>query len=550
MDNQYKGGRNSSRPHSGGRRPAGRGGASRPFSSNAQRGSRGSSNYSGGMNTDDIGDTIITVGTDTSDAPDTKSKDSSGSFDRPKYASDRARSSYTGGARRGSSSSEGGDRSRAWSSSSSARGGSSSPRSGGSRFGGGSRGGSSSRGGDYGGSRGGSRSGGGGGRGGGRRFKAPEIDIERFIEKSTREIGEQRALAALMPAHVVTNDFNALITNPKLRAQVAEKGYVTPTPIQDKAIPHVRDRKDIVGIANTGTGKTAAFLLPLIDRALVHEHERTLIVVPTRELATQIGDEFRGFSRGLGISAAVVIGGANIRPQITSVRNARFVIGTPGRLKDLIERRALDMKSFTAIVLDEADRMLDMGFIPDIRFLMERMHHDRHSLCFSATMPPEIERLINEFLKDPISVSTKTGTTSHSIEQSVIRITEGSSKLALLEEILRGPEFDKVIVFGETKHGVERLSKQLALRGVRAESIHGNKSSNQRKRSLDAFKSGRVRVLVATDVAARGLDITDVSHVINFDVPHSYEDYVHRIGRTGRAGATGKAVTFVGGSSH
>jgi superfamily II DNA/RNA helicase len=345
------------------------------------------------------------------------------------------------------------------------------------------------------------------------------------------------------------NDFASLISHPKLRAQVTAKGYSVPTPIQDKAIPHVREKKDIVGIANTGTGKTAAFLIPLIDRALVHEHEKTLIVVPTRELATQIYDEYIGFARGLGISAAVVIGGANIRPQIASVRNARFVIGTPGRLKDLIERRALDMKSFTAIVLDEADRMLDMGFIPDIRFLMERMHHERHSLCFSATMPPEIERLVGEFLKSPISVSTKTGTTAHSVEQSVIRITEGASKLGLLEELLRDPALEKVIVFGETKHGVERLTKQLIMRGVRAESIHGNKSSNQRKRSLDAFKGGRVRVLVATDVAARGLDINDVSHVINFDVPHSYEDYVHRIGRTGRAGKEGKALTFVGGDN-
>lgn len=542
MDNQYTGGRASSRPRSaGGYRPGGN-----RRSPSAGRGGRGQSHSGGGgytggrMNTDDIGDTIITVGTDTDGSTASAPRSTSGGYSRPQYSGNAARggSSYRGG-----SSSQGGSRTRAWSSSD--RGGSTG-RSGGSRFGGGrsndSRRGSS----DFGGSRGGSR---GGGRGGGRRFKAPDIDIERFIDKSKREISEQKALAANMPPEVVTNDFNSLITHPKLRAQVAEKGYTTPTPIQDKAIPHVRERKDIVGIANTGTGKTAAFLLPLIDRALVHTSERTLIVVPTRELATQIGDEFRGFSRGLGITAAVVIGGANIRPQISSVRSARFVIGTPGRLKDLIERRALDMKSFTAIVLDEADRMLDMGFIPDIRFLMERMHHERHSLCFSATMPPEIERLVNEFLKDPISVSTKTGTTSHSVEQSVIRITEGNSKLALLEELLRDQSLEKVIVFGETKHGVERLSKQLNMRGLRAESIHGNKSSNQRKRSLDAFKAGKARVLVATDVAARGLDITDVSHVINFDVPHSYEDYVHRIGRTGRGGKEGKAVTFVGGDN-
>ena len=394
-------------------------------------------------------------------------------------------------------------------------------------------------------SRGGARGGGGRG-GGGRRFVAPDLDIERFIEKSTRESAAHLLKVESEPAHVVTNDFDALIVHPKLRSLVAAKGYKIPTPIQDKAIPHVQKQKDIVGIANTGTGKTAAFLIPLIDRALVHPKERTLIVVPTRELATQIGDELRGFATGLGIMGAVCIGGANIRAQISQLERARFVIGTPGRLKDLIERRRLDMKSITSIVLDEADRMLDMGFINDIRYLFAQMPHERHSLCFSATMSPEIERLIGEFLKDPINVSVKTGTTSHSVEQDVIRITEGKSKYALLEELLRQPEFNKVLVFGETKHGVERLSKQLLAKGIRAESIHGNKSSSQRKRALDSFKNGVTKVLVATDVAARGLDITDVSHVINFDVPHSYEDYVHRIGRTGRGGAKGKALTFVG----
>jgi ATP-dependent RNA helicase RhlE len=452
-------------------------------------------------------------------------------------SNDRGGSSYggsRGGSRGGSSRSFSGSRPYEGSSPAGAR---RSFSSGGARSGGFSRGGGSS----YGGSRGGSR---GGGRGG-RRFVAPHLDIERFIEKSTRESAAHLAKVEAEPAHVVTNDFDALIVHPKLRAQVAAKGYKTPTPIQDKAIPHVQRQEDIVGIANTGTGKTAAFLIPLIDRALVHPKERTLVVVPTRELATQIGDELRGFATGLGIMGAVCIGGANIRAQIAQVERARFVIGTPGRLKDLIERRRLDMQSITSIVLDEADRMLDMGFINDIRFLFSQMPQQRHSLCFSATMSPEIQTLIGEFLKSPINVSVKTGTTSHSVEQNVVRITEGKSKFALLEELLRNPEFNKVLVFGETKHGVERLSKQLLAKGIRAESIHGNKSSGQRKRALDAFKSGFTKVLVATDVAARGLDITDVSHVINFDVPHSYEDYVHRIGRTGRGGAKGKAITFV-----
>ncbi len=465
------------------------------------------------IQTDDIGDVVITVGTDTSDLPE-----SSGV--RAPYQPTR----YAGAG-------QGGSRSRAWSPERNDRRDQRGRRMG--------RGGRPQN--DR-----GQRTQGGQRGGRGRRFVAPDLDIERFIETARREIAAGKEQAAKETPYTVQNNFASLILHPELLSQVTTKGYSLPTPIQDKAIPHVRDRKDVVGLANTGTGKTAAFLIPLIDRALVHKNECTLVVVPTRELATQIYDEFRGFTKGLSMTAAVVIGGTNIRPQIAAVRNARFVIGTPGRLKDLIERKALNMQRFTGIVLDEADRMLDMGFIPDIRFLMERMHHERHSLCFSATMPPEIERLVGEFLKDPITVSTKTGTTSHSVEQGVVRITEGKSKFQLLEDLLRDPAFEKVIVFGETKRGVERLARQLSRDGVRAESIHGNKSSNQRKRALDAFKSGQTRVLVATDVAARGLDITDVSHVINYDVPHSYEDYVHRIGRTGRGGKEGKALTFVG----
>jgi ATP-dependent RNA helicase RhlE len=516
MNTHFRGSRGSSRPQ----KPQSR------FRNRNSRFSRrphtGHSSYGSGdvMQTDDIGETIITVGTDTTDFPDADVAHEGGAKPAPRTSSfthNRAHASSRAPQR------------RAWSPERSPESRHSPRRP---RFGQSQRDqyrGSSPRGGRRG------------------RFVAPNLDIERFIEKSKREIESQKLALKNEPVHVVTNDFASLIKHPDLRTQVLKKGYRTPTPIQDRAIPHVRERKDIVGIANTGTGKTAAFLVPLIDRALEHPHEKTLVVVPTRELATQIGDEFIGFARGLSLRAAVVIGGANIRPQIASLRGARFVIGTPGRLKDLIERKALDMKSFTAIVLDEADRMLDMGFIPDIRFLMERMHHERHSLCFSATMPPEIEKLIGEFLKNPIQVSTKTGTTSHSVEQGVVRITEGGSKFTLLTDLLKDRSLEKVIVFGETKRGVERLAKQLQKANIPAESIHGNKSSNQRKRALDAFKIGRVRVLVATDVAARGLDITDVSHVINFDVPHSYEDYVHRIGRTGRGGKTGKALTFVEG---
>jgi ATP-dependent RNA helicase RhlE len=539
MNTHFRGARGSVRPHSRGSRSGNQHGRSR---SPHQRHSHTPHGVGGVIEADDIGDTIITVGTDTSDLPETHdvaSGEVSTSNVRPLRASRTHSHSHASHERRSrtwSPEQDRGNRQRGHHNTSRSGGrGSYAPR----------------REGGYGNA---SRGRGDQGRGGmrrGRRFVAPDLDIERFIEKSKREIDVQKRESAHTPAYTVQNNFASLITHHELRAQVAKKGYSTPTPIQDRAIPHVRERKDIVGIANTGTGKTAAFLVPLIDRALHHPHERTLVVVPTRELATQIGDEFNGFTRGLSrehiLRAAVVIGGANIRPQIMSLRGARFVIGTPGRLKDLIERKALDMKSFTAIVLDEADRMLDMGFIPDIRFLMERMHHERHSLCFSATMPPEIEKLIGEFLNDPIHVSTKTGTTSHSVDQGIVRITEGNSKYDLLLDLLRDPSLERVIVFGETKRGVERLARQLEKSGVKAESIHGNKSSSQRKRALDAFKYGKVRVLVATDVAARGLDITNVSHVINYDVPHSYEDYVHRIGRTGRGGKEGKALTFVEG---
>lgn len=405
-------------------------------------------------------------------------------------------------------------------------------------FGGGER-----RGRSFSGGRGGHSFNRGGDRRGGRRFVAPKIDIERFIAKSVAEVA--KATVETPEVYTPQNDFRGLVKHAALQKTILGKGYSLPTPIQDQAIPHVREKKDVVGIANTGTGKTAAFLIPLIDHILHDKLMRVLVVVPTRELAAQIGDELRGFAQTLGITAAVCIGGSNIRAQQAALKHSQFVIGTPGRLKDLIERRSLNMGTISTIVLDEADRMLDMGFINDIRFLFSKMPQERHSLCFSATMSPEISKLINDFLKDPISVSVKKESTSRNVEQNVVRVTEGRSKVVMLEDLLREPDFKKVLVFGETKHGVENLTKKLREKGFRAESIHGNKSSSQRKRALDSFKTNRTQVLVATDVAARGLDISNVSHVINYDVPHSYEDYVHRIGRTGRGGAKGKAFTFV-----
>ena len=333
----------------------------------------------------------------------------------------------------------------------------------------------------------------------------------------------------------------------KLKKNVAAAGYVLPTPIQDRTIPHILQGQDVVGIANTGTGKTAAFLLPLITKTLRDTSKKTLIMCPTRELAIQIEAELMKFSRMLGIFSVCVVGGAPMGRQIASLRRAHhFVIGTPGRLKDLVGRRALSLANVNSIVLDEADRMLDMGFIGDMRELMALTPKEgRQTLFFSATLSPEIDRLINDFLNEPVRISVKTGDTSKNIDQDIVRITPEKSKVDVLHDLLIDPEFKKVLIFGQTKHGVERLSQELLARGFKAESIHGDKNHARRQRALSLFKGDNLQVLVATDVAARGLDIADVSHVINYELPQSREDYVHRIGRTGRGSKKGKALTFI-----
>ena len=379
------------------------------------------------------------------------------------------------------------------------------------------------------------RSSGGGNRGGGP--KGQYIDPSRFVNKAIiEEVAE-----VFVPEH----KFADFLIVPELKANIAKKGYVTPTPIQDKAIPHVLKGEDVVGIANTGTGKTAAFLIPLIDRVLKNRNERVLIMVPTRELALQIEEEFWGFAAQLRMGAVSCVGGASIGKQIAILRrDPQFVIGTPGRLKDLMERRSLDLSRFGTVVLDEADRMLDMGFIHDMKFIMSHMNKERHTLFFSATFSREIEMLVGSFLKNPVRISVKTGNTASSVEQDVVR-TNGKNKLDVLHDMLAQPEFEKVLIFGRTKHGVEKLSQMLSDRGFKATSIHGNKTQSNRQRALGEFKQNRIKILVATDVAARGIDVSDISHVINFDIPTTYEDYVHRIGRTGRAGKKGKAFTFL-----
>jgi ATP-dependent RNA helicase RhlE len=370
-----------------------------------------------------------------------------------------------------------------------------------------------------------------------RRFTGQYIDENKFIRK---------AIASdQVEAYKSQNAFADFSINKILKDNILRKGYTTPTAIQDKTIPPSLEGKDIIGIANTGTGKTAAFLIPLIHKVTLHKYSRVLIVTPTRELALQIRQELIDFSRGLNQYSALCIGGANMGRQISDLRrNPHFVIGTPGRLKDMIERRHLNLSHFQSVVLDEADRMLDMGFIGDMKLLLAALPAERQTLFFSATMSPQVQYLTKTFLNDPVTISVKTQDTAN-VDQDVIRVRTGENKLEHLHDLLIQPEFNKVLIFGQTKHGVEGLTKELALRGFTAASIHGDKRQSQRQQALNNFKADEVQVLVATDVAARGLDIPNVSHVINYDLPSTYDDYVHRIGRTGRANNKGYALTFV-----
>lgn len=371
-----------------------------------------------------------------------------------------------------------------------------------------------------------------------------QVMVDKPIQ-SSRYIN--RAADELLTAPIVaTSQFLDFALLPEIQQAVKRRGYVTPTPIQTGVIPHVLEGKDVVGVANTGTGKTAAFLLPLLQKVLNNRSQKILVMAPTRELATQIHEELRSFIGDFPIRSALVIGGANMNNQLWSLKqNPNFLVSTPGRLKDFAKNRMVRLQEFQTVVLDEVDRMLDIGFIADIRFLMSLLPTTRQSLFFSATVSPAVSDVIRSFTKNPVMVSVKVKETARGIDQDVIRVRSKEEKMTKLYELLKQDAFNKVLIFGRTKWSVERLARSLATAGFSAGSIHGNKSQNQRQRVLTDFKRNRVRILVATDVASRGLDIDDVSHVINFDEPATYDDYVHRIGRTGRANKAGKALTFV-----
>lgn len=336
--------------------------------------------------------------------------------------------------------------------------------------------------------------------------------------------------------------------NHLLKENLLQKGYKRPTEIQDRTLETLLSGRDLLGIAQTGTGKTAAFLIPIINQLLQHRKtSHTLILTPTRELANQIEAELKSMTKGLKIYGTCLIGGTNINKDLQNLRRpSHVVIATPGRLLDLVNRKALDLRKFNTLVLDEFDRMLDMGFVHDVKRIISGLQQRQHSLLFSATLDKSQERIIDEILDNPVTVKVSTGTTTgENIDQDVVRLKAGENKFDALYNLVVGEEFNKVILFEETKHSVSKLCTQLNKAGISADQIHGNKSQSARQRALNAFKAGKVKVLVATDVAARGIDVSDVSHVINYRIPATMDSYIHRIGRTGRAGKTGKALTFI-----
>lgn len=372
-------------------------------------------------------------------------------------------------------------------------------------------------------------------RSSGRKNTKENINPSRFI-KAARPV----TIEAYVPLHA----FDDFAAHEQILANIRTKGFTTPSPIQDQAIPEGLAGRDVVGIANTGTGKTIAFALPILHSLLADRTSRALIMAPTRELAAQIEDECKMLAKGSGMYGALLIGGSSMSMQLKSLKNKpQIVIGTPGRIQDHLDRGSLKLDGFNLLALDEVDRMLDMGFVGAIRAILAHMPTERQSFFFTATLDATVSALIHEFSHDPVTISVKTGDTTDNVAQDVVRYTTKDERLDRLHDLLL--QAPKALIFDETQRSVERLHKELEGRGFKADAIHGGKTQGQRQRALNRFKASEITVLVATDVAARGIDVSDITHVINFSTPRSYDDYVHRIGRAGRAGRTGFAYTFV-----
>jgi ATP-dependent RNA helicase RhlE len=360
----------------------------------------------------------------------------------------------------------------------------------------------------------------------------------------------QRPALAHIERLTLTSFHDFGLAEPLTRA-LADENYITPTPIQTQTIPVALLRRDVVGIAQTGTGKTAAFALPILHHLSAGRPRperkscRVLVLSPTRELSAQIRDSFQAYGRHVGVRTALAIGGVSMGQQVRALLNGVDVlVATPGRLLDLVRSNALRLSDVEFLVLDEADRMLDMGFIHDIRKIVAKLPAQRQTLFFSATMPRDIAELADQMLRDPAKVAvTPVASTVERVQQRIIHVERGG-KAAMLAQVLKGEPVDRALVFTRTKHGADKVVRGLVKAGIAAEAIHGNKSQNQRERVLAAFRKGTVRTLVATDIAARGIDVDGISHVVNFDLPNVPETYVHRIGRTARAGAEGVAISL------
>jgi len=371
----------------------------------------------------------------------------------------------------------------------------------------------------------------------GNRNAGQYIDPARFVKAASSAEAEE-----YVPMHTFA-DFSL---HNLLQTNLTAKGYITPSPIQDQAIPVALSGKDIIGIASTGTGKTAAFALPMLNQLLTVRDSSALIIAPTRELAQQIEVECQELAKGSNLFGALLIGGSSMGQQLRALqRRPRIIIGTPGRIKDHLKRGTLKLNNTNLVVLDEVDRMLDMGFLPDVREILTNLRKEKQSFYFSATMDSRIRALIDNFAINPVTISLKASSASESVHQDVVHYQGSTEKMDKLHNLLISEHVTKVIIFDETQRSVDRLGKELSLRGFQADSIHGGKSQGQRQRALSRFKKNEVKVLVATDVAARGIDVADITHVINYSIPKAFDDYIHRIGRAGRAGQIGHALTFV-----
>lgn len=384
------------------------------------------------------------------------------------------------------------------------------------------------------------------GRSGGGRRLPPQPSYKQYMFTPKDEAGELK-----FAPYEVTKKFHDFALDDFVIKNIDKKGYEKPTEIQEKTLQAIMDGRDMLGLANTGSGKTAAFLIPIIHRMLSGVKSRLLVMTPTRELADQIQTEFKWIAAGTFLRSVVVVGGANARNQIMDIkRGVHCIVATPGRLKDLYDRGVIDFSDYGHVVLDEFDRMLDMGFINDIKEIMAMLPAEKQTVLFSATMSRDIEKHVHSFLREPVQVTIKSEPVGSRVAQEVVFYTTGVDKKQKLHDILQKDKEGKYLIFTRTKREADRVSDDLRDLGASVDALHGDKSQNLRQRITNNFRTNKIRILIATDVAARGLDIPDVSHVINFDEPATREDYVHRIGRTARAGKQGTAYTFVKGGEY